>query len=134
MVALTLPVVLTWFPAAVAVTFTEIVQELFGATVPPFRLILCKPAGAVTLPAPHEPVRPLGVDTTNPEGRLSINATPLSAMPEFGLVMVKVSKVVPFRGIVDAPNALVILGGVTTVSVKSCMSDPTLLSAEMVRL
>ena len=36
-------------------------------------------------------------------------------MPAFGLVMVKVSEVVPFSGIADAPNALLMVGGEATV-------------------
>jgi hypothetical protein len=133
-VALTVPVVLTWLPAAVAVTFTEKLQELLMAIVPAVRLMLCEPAEAVTIPTPHVPVRPLGVDTTNPEGRLSTNATPFRGVVVFGLVIVKVSEVALLKGIDVAPNALLIVGGVTTVRVKICETDPTLLSAVIVRL
>src|SRR5258708_27483965 len=72
------------------------------------------PATAVAVP-PQVLVSPLGVATTSPAGRLSVNATPASATAlAGGLVMVKVSEVVPFSGIPDAPNALTIDGGATT--------------------
>jgi len=36
-------------------------------------------------------------------------------MPVFGLVMLKVREVEPFNGMLAAPNAFVIVGGVATV-------------------
>ena len=56
-----------------------------------------------------------GVATTNPAGRLSVKATPFSVRFTLVLLSVKVSEVVPFSGIVAAPNALVMLGGLMTV-------------------
>ena len=96
-------------PTVVPVTFTAKVQEPLAAMVPPERLMLPDPATAVAVP-PHVLVSPLGVATTRPEGRLSVNATPVSATV-FGFVMVKVSVVEPFSGMVAAPNSLVIEGG-----------------------
>src|SRR5882724_622054 len=101
-------------PAVVPVTFTDNVHEALTATVPPDRLTDPEPATAVAVP-PHVLVRPFGVATTKPAGRLSVNATPVSATPAFGFVMVKVSEVEPFSGIVAAPNALLIVGGAATV-------------------
>ena len=49
-VEVTLPVVLFCSPAAVPVTFTENVQELFAAIVPPLRLITFVPCVAVIVP------------------------------------------------------------------------------------
>jgi len=57
-----------------------------------------------------------GVATTNPAGRLSVKATPFSVRFAFVLLSVKVRLVVPFRGIETAPKALVMLGGLMTVS------------------
>ena len=78
-VDVTLPVVLVFVPAVVPVTFTENVQELLAAMVPPERLIVPVPAVAVMVPPPQVPVRPLGVETTRPAGSVSLNATPVSA-------------------------------------------------------
>src|SRR6185437_15154950 len=76
----TLPVVLFCRPAAVPVTFTENVHELFAATVAPDRLITFVPAVAVIVPLPQLPVRPFGVDTTSPAGSVSLNPTPVRAV------------------------------------------------------
>src|SRR5215470_17004508 len=58
-------------------------------------------------------VKPLGVATTRPEGSVSVNATPLKAMPALGLVTMKVKLVVPLSAIVAAPNDLLRDGGDT---------------------
>ena len=70
-------VVLVCTPISVPVTFTENVQEAPAARVPPDRLMLFEPVIAVIVP-PHEPVRPLGVDTLRPDGRVSVKARPVS--------------------------------------------------------
>jgi hypothetical protein len=101
-------------PAVVPVTFTEIVQLAAGARVAPDKLTEEDPATAVAVPL-HVLVRPLGVATTNPAGRLSVKATPLIVRFAFVLLSVKVRLVVPFSGIVAAPNALAIVGGLMTV-------------------
>src|SRR5262249_56559284 len=72
-VEVTAPVVLVCKPAAVPVTFTENVQLLFAAMVPPDRLITFVPAVAVMVPAPPVPVRPFGVEVTRPAGSVSVN-------------------------------------------------------------
>lgn len=76
----TLPVVLFCKPAAVPVTFTENVQEEFAAMVPPDRLIIFVFCVAVMVPPPQLPVSPLGVDTTSPAGRVSLNPIPVRAV------------------------------------------------------
>ena len=76
----TLPVVLFCSPAAVPVTFTENVHELFAASVAPDRLITFVPAVAVMVPLPQLPVSPLGVDITSPAGSVSVNPTPVRAV------------------------------------------------------
>src|SRR5579864_4357192 len=82
------------------------------------------PAVAVTVP-PQVLLTPGVAATTNvpvAEGSVSLNATPvrspLAGVPGlFGLLMVKVTVVVPFSGMLPAPNALLIVGGATTVTV-----------------
>ena len=58
-------------------------------------------------------VVPLG--TVIPAGNESVNETPVSPRLVFGFVMVKVSEVVPFSKMLDAPNALLMVGGAATV-------------------
>lgn len=111
----TLPVVLVCKPAVMPVTFTEKVQEALAAIVPPDKLMTPVPAVAVIVPAPHEPVRPFGVEITKPAGSVSLKATPVSATVALGFVMVKLSEVEPFRGMLAAPNTFAIVGGATTV-------------------
>ena len=60
--------------------------------------------------------RPFGVETTNPVGKVSVNATPVSAtVLAAGLVIVKVSVVVPFSGMLLGLKTLAIDGGATTL-------------------
>src|SRR5262245_9064895 len=105
---------LFFIPADVPWTFTLKLQELLAARVAPLRLIVPDPAVAVMVPPPHEPVSPLGVATTRPAGRLSVNATPVSAVVS-GLVIVKVRLVLPPTAMADAPNAFTMVSEVTTV-------------------
>src|SRR5260221_96523 len=118
-VELTVPVVLLLLPAVVPVTSTEKVHEEPAAgdavSVPPERLMLPLPAVAVIVPLPHEPVT-LGVAaTTTPAGKLSVKATPLSALAVFGLVMVKLSVLVAFNAMLVGLKALLMVGGEATV-------------------
>src|SRR5204862_5744916 len=80
------------------------------------RLTLDDPSAAVTVPPGQLVVWLPGVATIRPAGRLSVNATPVSV--RFWLLLlsiVKVRLVVPFNGIVAAPKALTICGGLMTV-------------------
>jgi hypothetical protein len=88
----TVLVVLVCTPMATPVTFTENVHEAPAASIAPDRLMLFDPATAVIVPPPQEPVTPLGVDTISPDGSISVNASPVSAI-EFGLVRVKLRAV-----------------------------------------
>ena len=86
----------------------------------------------VIVPEPQEPVRPFGLATARPAGSVSPKATPLSATVAFGLVMVKLRVVVPFRLMLAAPNALEMLGGPITVILAVLLVAPAPLSvAEM---
>jgi hypothetical protein len=93
-VEVTAPVVLLLVPAVEPVTVTEKVQEAPAANVAPERLREPDAAVAVMVPPPQEPVSPLGVDMTRPEGKVSVKATPLSEEPALGLVTVKLRVVV----------------------------------------
>jgi hypothetical protein len=75
----TFPVVLFLVPAVVLVVFTAKVHAADGASVAPVRLTVPVACTAIIVPPPHEPVRPLGVETTSPAGNASVNAMPESA-------------------------------------------------------
>src|SRR5258708_21727867 len=94
--------------------FTDTVQLAVAAKVAVDKLTEPEPGSAVAVP-PHVLFRLFGFATTNPAGRLSVKAIPLSATFVFGLLMVNVSDVVPFNGICAAPKALAIVGGLATV-------------------
>src|ERR1700733_8680559 len=93
-VAVTLLVVLTKVPVLVAVTLTWKLQEPNGSIVPPDRLMLVPPAGAVIVPLPHDPERPLGVETMRPFGNGSVKATLVKVLP-LGLEIIKRRVVLP---------------------------------------
>ena len=101
-------------PAVVPVTLTEKVQLPPAAITPPASEIALLPAVAVTVP-PQEPIRPGVAETTTPEGSGSLKATAVSAVVALAFVIVKLSDVDPFSGMLPAPNALLIVGGATTV-------------------
>src|ERR1700758_4006745 len=85
-VALIVPVVLFFTPVVVPVTFTEMLHEPVDVTAPELKLTAPQPAAAVAVP--QVLLRPLGVATTNPAGKLSVKATPIRPMG-LGFVMVK---------------------------------------------
>jgi len=114
-VDVTFPVVLFCVPAAVPVTFTENVQLLLAAIVPPLRLMTLVPCVAVIVPVPQVPVKPFGVEITRPAGSVSLKPTPVSATVVLLFWIVNVRLVEPFSGMLAAPNALIITGGDTTV-------------------
>src|SRR5262249_28828791 len=113
-VELTAPVVFVTVPDCVPVTFTVSVQVLPGvAMLPPDRLMLVELAAAVGEP-PQVLTIPGVFATCNPFVSVSPNAIPFSAV-EFtaGLVIVKVTVVVPLSEMADAPKALLMVGGAT---------------------
>jgi hypothetical protein len=63
------------------------------------------------------PVTLLGVATTRPLGNGSVKARLDRVVVLFGLLMLKVSEVVPLTGMLAAPKAFARVGGATTVSV-----------------
>lgn len=101
-------------PAVVPWTLIETVQLASGARDAPLKLTDEEPATAVAVPL-QVVLRLFGVATTSPAGRLSVKATPFSVRFWLVLLTVNVRLVVPFSGIVAAPNALAIVGGLMTV-------------------
>lgn len=89
-------------------------QDAPGASVELARLTEDDPAAAVAVPV-HVLLNPDGVATTRPAGRLSVNVIPFSVRFWLLLEIVNVRLVAPFSGIVAAPNALAMLGGLMTV-------------------
>ena len=134
-------VLLLQTPAVVPVTLTTTSQLELGAIEPPLSEIEPDPAVAVAVP-PHVLLSPFalattgtGGVTTNPDGSVSVNATPDSAAVfADGLVIVNVNDVAPFNGTVAAPNASAIDGGPTTVSVALAVLPVPPLSEETVTL
>jgi hypothetical protein len=118
-VEVTGPVVLLLLPAIVPVTSTENVHDDPAAgdavNVPPDRVIVLLPATAVIVPLPQEPVTFGVAATTTPAGKLSVNATPLSALAVFALVMVKLSALVAFNAMLVGLKLLLMVAGATTV-------------------
>src|SRR6266568_2794829 len=121
--AVTGPLVLTWRPACTPVTLMKKEHEVDWFKVNAVILIVLLPGLAITSPVTvafglAQPLgRPLGDATTSPLGRMSLNEILLNATPLLGLVMVKVSVVVPFTGMLAAPKALVRVG--------ACAAGPT---------
>jgi hypothetical protein len=117
-------------PEAAAVTVTDTVQLAPEASVNPVSLTSVLPAaGAAYAPAPVRPcqVEPVQVLVTVPLNTVIapglVGSTSVKLIPDtlvtfeagFGLVMVKVSVVLPPLAIVAAPNALLIVGGAYTL-------------------
>jgi len=103
--------VLVCVPEVVPVTFTANVHEAVAARDEPERMTLLDPAAAVMVPPPQLPVKPFGVPTTCPEGRVSEKPIPLSDRPVLGLERLKVRVVLPFNATLPAPNAFPMTGG-----------------------
>ncbi|MGH9823513.1 MAG: hypothetical protein ACREDR_09705, partial [Blastocatellia bacterium] len=115
-------VVLFLIPAVVPVTFTLTVHVPLAAMVPALKVNVVSPANGVNVP--HPGTAPGGAATCNPAGSASVNATPDKLTVEFGLVSVKVRVVVPPRGTLGTPNALLIIGGASTVRVAVLLAAP----------
>src|SRR5262245_26759872 len=92
-----------------------------------------EPAFAVTVPP--QVLLTLGVlETTNVpvvEGSASLKPTPVSVVDRLALLMVNVTVVVPFSGMLAAPKLLEMVGGATTVNVAVLLVPPVPLSVEV---
>src|SRR5260370_40698883 len=87
-------------------TYSRNGQGVPGGSVAPERLTLLDPEIAVMLPPPHDPVKPFGVATTRPVGKVSVKATPVSATV-LALAIAKRTLVVPLDTMRAAPNDFV---------------------------
>src|SRR5712692_1043501 len=114
LVEVTGSLVLFLTPAVVAVTLTASVQEAPAATVAPVRLRVVLPAAGAKAP-PQVLLAPGTAATCRPDGSVSLKPTPVSATVVFGFVMVNVRVAEPPSRMVEGANALLILGGATTV-------------------
>src|SRR5690348_5301930 len=102
----------SFFPFAVALTFSEMKQPSCGRKEVPDMLTFGAPAFAVTVPLQSK-LSPLGVATTRPGGRSSLKLTPVSPVAGFGLMTANESEVEPFTASEDAPKDSEIVGGLT---------------------
>ncbi len=117
-VEVTAPLVLTLEPPLVAVTFTETVQMLLAATVPPLKVRVVAPATGANVGVPQPDLTILGTAATCiPAGRESEKATFVRAALGLGFVMVNVRVLVPFTLISSGEKDLLIVSPVDTVSV-----------------
>jgi hypothetical protein len=98
------------------VTLSEKAHKLFPVRAAPERPVLLLPAVAVTVPPPQDPVRPLGVATTRPTGKLSVNPM-LDSEVALLFVIVKLRVVLPPNCMDAAPKLLVRTGGETARAV-----------------
>jgi hypothetical protein len=119
-----LTVTLLFFnPAVLPVTLTVKLQEAFAARVAPDKLTEVVPAVAVIVPPPQLPVKPLGVETTSPEGKLSVKPTPVNEIVfAVGLLMVKFNTVLPFKGIVTSSKDLTMLGALKELTISESLA------------
>jgi hypothetical protein len=99
--------------------------------VPPVKIKLVAPETGANVP-PQVSVAFGGVSTIIPLGNVSVNPTPVNATVAFGFVIVKLSTLVPFIGIVDASKPFMIDGGPTTVRVAVLLVAPVPLSVELI--
>ena len=77
--------------------------------MPPDRLMEDEPGAATTVP-PQSLVSSLGDAITRPVGKLSVNAIPFSVIFVFGLLMVKLNRVVPSCATLSGRKSLLIVG------------------------
>jgi hypothetical protein len=106
------PVVLFAVPAATPVTPTENVHDEFALRLPPPKVTRLVPA--VELIVAVQDPRFLVPSASNWAGNVSVKLM-LVNPTLFGLVIVKLSNVEPFSGMLAAPKDLVRVGGATTV-------------------
>ncbi len=99
----------------IPVTLAVIEHEAPEARLPPLQLMTDEPAAAVTVPS-QVVDSPLGVATTRPAGKLSVNPTPVSVVDVLGLLMEKFRAVVSPVKMGFSPKLLAMMGGAITVS------------------
>ncbi len=100
-----------WVPSAVAATLTLTVQTCEAERVPK-TVMDPLPGVAVTVSPGHGFETPAGFATTNPDVRLRLGLNSTSIGTGFGFVIVKLSGMVPFNGmVIPFPNVIVSVGG-----------------------
>ena len=118
----TLPVTFTLVPAVVPLTSTWTMQlNKSDGMFPPVREMELEPATAVTVPL-QLLIKPLGVATTRPAGRVSVKAKPVCEPKPTPMVMARL--VEPFRTMEAAPKDLVMLGGGGPLTVRVAVAVP----------
>jgi len=123
----TAPDTLFFVPAPTPFTLTVTVQDPNGGIEPLASDTLVAAADALP-PQPFD--NPLGVFTTNPAGRLSLNPTPLSVVATFGLLSVNVNVDVPFTATTMGANPFPITGAATTTKLADAVfPDPPSVAA-----
>src|ERR1700730_9511879 len=121
-------------PALVPVTLTENEQELEAGKVNAVIPTILLPELAV-ISASQLPDRLAGLATTRPAGKMSLAEMFINITLWFGLVSMKVRGVVPFSGMLAAPNPLAIVGGTVggaTVRLAVLLVAPGPLSLEAI--
>jgi hypothetical protein len=118
-VELTAPVVLAYEPGVAESKFTEIAQLVPGAAlVPPVRPMEVLPAAPPVIVPPQVLVTPGVPATTRPDGNASLTARPVRAtVLAAGFVIVRVKTELALATTLVGANALLIVGGATTVKV-----------------
>jgi hypothetical protein len=93
-------------PAVVPVTLTEKVQLSGDARTPPASEIVEDPSTAVIDPPDGQTVgaKPLGVETTRPAGKVSVNANPVMFSAPAPELRTKVKLVLPFKATLAPPK------------------------------
>ena len=115
-VELTLPVVLEYDPPAAAVTLTVIEQLALPPKMPPERLTLPLPAAPPVIVPAQVFVKVGDAAITNPEGNVSLNATPDSGKALlFDTVSVNVDT--PLLAIAAGENDFTMVGFAATLKV-----------------
>ena len=132
LIALVVLVKFPEIPGPVVVTLTARVQVPFAASDDaPDRLSAVSPGEGVNVP-PHVLLAPVGLATCKPAGKLSLKLMPVSVVVGFGLLIVNVRLLVPLGGILVGLNALLNVGGATTVSVAVLLVVPVPPSVELI--
>src|SRR5262249_10585718 len=131
--AVTFPVVLIQCPRCVPVTLTEKEHEPVLSKFNASSVMLLLPGLAITA-APllviQVPVAPLGVATTRPAGRTSVNPMLTISVLLFGFARLNVSEVLVRIGMPAAPKTLVTAGGKATDTPTVLLGAPAPLSLD----
>ena len=129
-----IPVVFAKTPLTVPVTSTDTVHEVFRSKDTPAIPRLVAPAsgsGLNVAAAPQSVAMVLaagGLAISNPTGKLSLKVIPVKSVVLFGLLIVKVSVVLPLIGMAATAKALVTVGAEITVSESAAvLPEPPLL-------